>query len=82
MITLVGFDLGGTLAESKQPLSDAMGEAMVNLLAVVHVAIISSGDWPQFETQIVHRLPPEADLSKLWLMPTTGTKLYKHEGGK
>ncbi|KAK2802921.1 hypothetical protein FQN49_008886, partial [Arthroderma sp. PD_2] len=30
---------------------------------------------------VASRLPPRADLSKLWLMPTTGTKLYKHQDG-
>ncbi|KAJ2994217.1 hypothetical protein NUW58_g1612 [Xylaria curta] len=76
MISLVAFDLDDTLAESKQPLKESMGEALADLLSVAHVAVISGGDWPQFEKQIVSRLPEHADLSKLWLMPTTGTKLY------
>jgi HAD superfamily hydrolase (TIGR01484 family) len=79
MISLVAFDLDGTLAVSKQALKDSMGEALADLLAVAHVAVISGGDWPQFEKQVVNRLPRRADLSKLWLMPTTGTKLYRHE---
>jgi HAD superfamily hydrolase (TIGR01484 family) len=79
MIKLVAFDLDGTLAESKQPLLDSMGEALADLLTVAHVAVISGGDWPQFQKQVASRLPPRADLSKLWLMPTTGTKLYTHK---
>lgn len=79
MITLVAFDLDGTLAESKQPLKDTMGEALASLLAVANVAVISGGDWPQFQKQVASRLPAHADLSKLWLMPTTGTKLYTHK---
>lgn len=82
MFTLVAFDLDGTLAVSKQPLKDMMGEALADLLAVAHVAVISGGDWPQFKKQVASRLPPRADLSKLWLMPTTGTKLYKYKGGE
>lgn len=78
MISLVAFDLDGTLAESKQPLKDSMGEALADLLAVAHVAVISGGDWPQFQKQVASRLPARADLSKLWLMPTTGTKLYTY----
>jgi phosphomannomutase len=78
MIALVAFDLDGTLAESKQPLKDTMGEALADLLAVANVAVISGGDWPQFKKQIVNRLPARADVSKLWLMPTTGTKLYTY----
>lgn len=81
MISLVAFDLDGTLAESKQPLKESMGEALADLLAVAHVAVISGGDWPQFQKQVASRLPPRADLSKLWLMPTTGTKLYTHRDG-
>ncbi|KAF2971783.1 hypothetical protein GQX73_g1835 [Xylaria multiplex] len=81
MISLVAFDLDGTLAESKQPLKDSMGEALADLLTVAHVAVISGGDWPQFQKQVASRLPPRADLSKLWLMPTTGTKLYTHRDG-
>ena len=81
MIRLVAFDLDGTLAESKQGLKDDMGEALADLLSVAHVSVISGGDWPQFFKQIVSRLPARADVSKLWLMPTTGTKLYtKHSG--
>jgi phosphomannomutase len=77
---LIAFDLDGTLAESKQPLPDVMGNAIADLLAVAHVAVISGGDWPQFNQQIVNRLPTRTDLSKLWLMPTTGTKLYCFDG--
>ncbi|KAF2157776.1 HAD-like protein [Myriangium duriaei CBS 260.36] len=82
MISLVAFDLDGTLAESKQALKDTMGEALADLLGVAHVAVISGGDWPQFHKQIVSRLPARADLSKLWLMPTTGTKLYTYKGSE
>lgn len=78
MISLVAFDLDGTLAASKQPLKEDMGEALADLLSVAHVAVISGGDWPQFQKQVASRLPPRADLSRLWLMPTTGTKLYTY----
>ena len=82
MKQLVAFDLDGTLAESKQPLKDDMGEALADLLGVAHVAVISGGDWPQFDKQVASRLPARADLSRLWLMPTTGTKLYTHQSGE
>ena len=77
----VAFDLDGTLAESKQPLGEPMGEALADLLDVAHVAVISGGDWPQFDKQVASRLPERADRSKLWLMPTTGTKLYTYKDG-
>ncbi|MDB5724787.1 MAG: hypothetical protein JWQ16_1541 [Novosphingobium sp.] len=81
MKQLIAFDLDGTLAESKQPLKEDMGRALADLLAVANVAVISGGDWPQFDKQVASRLPADADLSKLWLMPTTGTKLYTHRDG-
>lgn len=76
MISLIAFDLDGTLALSKQPMQTPMIEAITSLLTVAHVAVISGGDWPQFEKQVASRLPPTANLANLWLMPTTGTKLY------
>lgn len=81
MKQLIAFDLDGTLAESKQPLSDEVSQLLARLLAVAEVAIISGGDWPQFERQIAARLPPGAPLGRLWLMPTTGTKLYRFANG-
>ncbi|GAY19791.1 MULTISPECIES: HAD-IIB family hydrolase [Sphingobium] len=82
MKDLIAFDLDGTLAESKQPLGEAMGDALARLLQVAHVAVISGGDWPQFDKQVASRLPERADRSHLWLMPTTGTKLYTHRDGQ
>jgi hypothetical protein len=82
MKQLVAFDLDGTLAESKQPLQTDMAEALADLLGVADVAVISGGDWPQFDKQVASRLPQRADLSKLWLLPTTGTKLYVHRDGE
>ncbi|WP_294189907.1 HAD-IIB family hydrolase [uncultured Sphingomonas sp.] len=82
MKELVAFDLDGTLAESKQAIKEDMGEALADLLQVAQVAVISGGDWPQFDKQVASRLPARADLSKLWLMPTTGTKLYTHQSGE
>ena len=81
MKQLVAFDLDGTLALSKQAILPDMGEALADLLGVAHVAVISGGDWPQFDKQVASNLPARADLSKLWLMPTTGTKLYTHKDG-
>lgn len=80
MKELIAFDLDGTLAKSKQALDDAMGGALADLLEVVQVAIISGGDWPQFEKQVARQLPSHADLTKLWMLPTTGTKLYRFNG--
>lgn len=77
MKSLVAFDLDGTLALSKQPIDGETGLSLESLLDAVKVAIISGGDWPQFQTQVVSRLPTGADLTRLFIMPTTGTKLYR-----
>ncbi|MBB5716236.1 HAD-IIB family hydrolase [Sphingomonas aerophila] len=81
MKQLVAFDLDGTLAESKQAVQEPMANALADLLGVANVAVISGGDWPQFEKQVASRMLPRANLDRLWLMPTTGTKLYTHKDG-
>jgi phosphomannomutase len=82
MIKLVAFDLDGTLAESKQAIEAPMAGLLGQLLKVAHVAIISGGDWPQFEKQVVARLPEDAATERLFIMPTTGTKLYRYQGDR
>ncbi|AMK22958.1 MULTISPECIES: HAD-IIB family hydrolase [Sphingomonadaceae] len=81
MKQLIAFDLDGTLAESKQPIGEEMAGLLARLLDVAKVGVISGGDWPQFEIQVVARLPGAADLARLFIMPTTGTKLYRFQDG-
>jgi hypothetical protein len=81
MKRLVAFDLDGTLALSKQPLDAERAALLARLLTVAMVAVISGGDWPQFEKQLVSRLSGDAELSRLFIMPTTGTKLYRYQSG-
>ncbi len=81
MKRLIAFDLDGTLAESKQPLSDDMATLLARLSHVAAICVISGGDWPQFERQLVTRLPVEADLASFWIMPTTGAQLYRFADG-
>lgn len=78
MRRLVAFDLDGTLALSKQALDDEMAAILARLSHVADICVISGGDWPQFEKQVASRLARDTDLARLWLMPTTGTKLYRH----
>ena len=80
MKRLAVFDLDGTLAESKAPLDEQMAGLFTELLARVPVAVISGADWPQFETQLLSRLPPAANLEHLLLLPTSGTKLFRYTG--
>ena len=82
MKRLVAFDLDGTLAQSTQAIQPDMGAALAELLRVADVAVISGGDWPQFDKQVASRLPDDANRARLWLMPTTGTKLYMFRDGQ
>jgi phosphomannomutase len=81
MKSLLAFDLDGTLAESKSAIDDEMGVLLVKLLDVVQVAIISGGAWPQFEKQVIARLPQGADLVRLSILPTCGTKFLQYRAG-
>src|SRR5580704_7619510 len=78
MKKLIVFDLDGTLAESKSSLDAEMSALLRDLLGIVKVAVISGGNWPQFEKQLVSQLPDGADLNNLSLLPTCGTKFYKY----
>ncbi len=77
---LIVFDLDGTLAESKSPLDPEMSGLLHDLLGIVKVAVISGGDWPQFEKQVVSKLPHDQRLANLSLLPTCGTKFYQYSG--
>jgi phosphomannomutase len=73
---LVAFDLDDTLAPSKSPIPDRIGEQLVALAERVEVAVISGGQIVQFQTQVVDRLPeaPASTLVHVHLMPTCGTQ--------
>jgi phosphomannomutase len=77
---LIVFDLDGTLAESKSPLDDEMSRLLDDLLGIVRVAVISGGDWPQFEKQVLPHLAHNDSLVNLSLLPTCGTKFFRYAG--
>ena len=80
MKKLIVFDLDGTLAESKSSLDAEMAVLLHGLLGIVKVAVISGGDWPQFEKQLLSNLPHDERLKNLSLLPTCGTKFYQYAG--
>src|ERR1700722_12637032 len=80
MKKLVIFDLDGTLAESKSSIDAEMATLLSTLLGVIKVAVISGGNWPQFEKQILSNLPHDEHLKNLSLLPACGTKFYQYEG--
>lgn len=82
MTKLIIFDLDGTLAESKQPLTNEMAELVAQLLVHTRIAVISGGALPQFLKQVVASLPNSANLVNLYLLPTSGATLYEYNTGE
>ena len=81
---LIAFDLDDTLAPSKSPAEPRMLAALARLLERTSVAVISGGNFEQFETQLVSRLEgvDEAALERLHLLPTCGTRYERRLGGR
>ena len=80
MKKLIVYDLDGTLAESKSSLDAVMASLLHDLLGIVKAAVISGGDWPQFEKQLLSNLPHDERLKNLSLLPTCGTKFFQYTG--
>ena len=79
MKKLIIFDLDGTLAESKCPLSLEMAEILEEALHTFYIAVISGGNYPQFEKQFLGNLPLlDEQLKKLYLFPTCATSFYRY----
>jgi hypothetical protein len=79
MKKLIVFDLDGTLAESKSSLDPEMSTLLGALLGTVKVAVISGGNWPQFQQQLLSNLPHDERLKNLSILPTCGTKFYQYK---
>ena len=78
MKKLVVFDLDGTLAESKSAIDAEMAQLLDRLLGLVKVAVISGGDWPQLEKQVLAHLGQDELLRNLSVLPTCGTRFYRY----
>ncbi|TWT98756.1 HAD-IIB family hydrolase [Neorhodopirellula pilleata] len=79
MKELIVFDLDGTLAQSKSPVDSEMAELLTSLLRVTRVAVISGGAWLQFEKQLLAKLPRHAQIERLSILPTCGTRFYRFD---
>jgi phosphomannomutase len=77
---MVAFDLDGTLAVSKSPLSEEAARCLRDLLYTYDVCVISGGGFAQFEKQVIDRLGATTQqLVRLHLMPVSGTKYYRYD---
>lgn len=70
------FDLDGTLAVSKSPVTSGMGALVARLLERAPVAVTSGASLTQFLEQFVAHLPGDARFENLYLLPTSGAALY------
>jgi HAD superfamily hydrolase (TIGR01484 family) len=77
---VIAFDLDGTLAVSKSPISDVMANRLRDLLTVYEVCVISGGQFDQFKMQLIDRLDVQPEhMARLHIMPTTGTKYFRFD---
>ncbi len=82
MKKLIAFDLDGTLAPSKSHFDPRMVKLFDNLLENFQVCVISGGKYDLFRRQFLTQITTDEKLlAKLHLMPTSGTRYYRHENG-
>jgi phosphomannomutase len=77
---IIAFDLDGTLAVTKSPVSDSMARLLSELLTLYDVCVISGGAFEQFNVQLIERIDASPEqLSRLHIMPTSGTKYFRFD---
>ena len=80
---VIAFDLDGTLAPSKSPLPEQIAPLIKSLLQQYEVCVISGGKFEQFQKQLLGGLEAgPAELQRLHLMPTCGTRYYLYDIAK
>ena len=78
---MVMFDIDGTIAASKSAITKDMAEALCTLSHYKKIAIISGGTWEQFLEQIINHLPESTHVENMYMLPTSGTRLYVNVDG-
>lgn len=80
---LIAFDLDGTLAPSKSHFNERMVNMFDRLLEKYQVCVISGAKYELFQRQFLAQITADPDLlSRLHLMPTSGTRYYRFEDGE
>lgn len=83
---IVAFDLDGTLAVSKSPITNEMADLVKELAKQKLVVVISGGWFKQFQTQFL--VPFHNDdsvnsyINNLILLPTSGSQRYEYDKEK
>jgi phosphomannomutase len=80
MSRAAAFDLDGTLAASKQPLTSDMAALLAKLCAKMPVAIMSGDSWAHFEEKVLELLPADSKLEQLYLFPTNAGYCFTYDG--
>ena len=77
---IVAFDLDDTLAPSKSPLDSSMAAILAELVQRTDVAVISGGQFRQFQTQLLQPLAEAGATSptRLHVLPACGTQYYRY----
>ncbi len=77
---LVAFDIDGTIAESKQPMTQEMASLLHELSTKTKVAIISGASFSTFNKQLFPTLKPSRNII---LLPVEGSERFEYdEAGK
>lgn len=78
--TVLAFDLDGTLAVTKSPITDRMATLLTQLLEHYRVCVITGGTFDQVRQHVIKRLPAKPErLNNLHVMPTSGTRYYRYD---
>lgn len=72
------FDLDGTLAVSKSPISKKMASLLSEASKTLNIVIITGGKYKQIVEQVLNMLTLEADLKKIYILPTSGAQMYSY----
>ena len=76
----IAFDLDGTLARSKKPISPQIADCLTALTHRLPVAIVTGGRFALVRSQILDMLDDRACKANMHLMPTSGTRYYRWDG--
>lgn len=80
-VKVVAFDLDNTLARSKKPMHEDMSRLFASLTRLIDVAVITGGRFELVESQVLDVLGECADMSRIHIMPTSGTRYYRWNEG-
>lgn len=75
MYKTLAFDIDGTLAQSKSPISPEMAELLNRIIKHYDLVLISGGQFKQFEEQVLKYIKVPL-YSKVYCFPTSGASCY------